>query len=392
MNPPLQQELLDRVFNDGFMRLGVSVRYGGEVVKKTARRIVLRGETCYHVEETAGAKKQAKNFSPDDMRGELLNMLGAPGAWEIHATTATGDLHVRRTRKGRMLVSRSKPLQRGAAPVETHDRKKEHPLGQFDSLALLQATGIAGPDGAVRASMRGKCDQVNAFLREVGEITRDVEHGSEFLLLDAGCGLAYLTFAAHGFLTQARGLRVHTIGVDKNEEVISSCRQAVRSSGHHDIEFVAADLADFALDARPGLVVSLHACDTATDEALARAVEWGSRRILCAPCCQHELHAGLKHGGAMRGVLRHGILRERLCDILTDTFRAQILRVLGYRVRVVEFAAAEATARNLMIRAESGAKPGAAEAVAEYLELRDFWGVTPWLEKRLATRLAEFLQ
>ena len=391
MDNNLQQELLDRVFNDGFMRLGVSARYGGEIVKQTARRITLRGETCYQIEETAGTKKQAKNFTPDEMRGELLNMLGAPGAWEIHVTTATGDLHVRRTRKGRMLVSRSKPLQREATPVESHDRTKEHPLDQFDSRALLLATGITGPDNAVRASMRGKLDQINAFLREIGEITRDVETGSEFLMLDAGCGLAYLTFAAHGYLTQARGLRVKTIGVDRDEEIISSCRQVVRPAGHDGIEFFTADLATFALEKKPGLVVSLHACDTATDEALARAVEWGSRRILCAPCCQHELHAGLKHDGAMRGVLRHGILRERLCDILTDTFRAQILRVCGYRVKVVEFVAPGATARNVMIRAEAGVKPGAPEAVAEYCALREFWRVEPWLERRLATRLKEIL-
>jgi len=389
METNLQQELLDRVLGADFMRLGVSVRHGGEMARQTARRILLRGETCYQVEETVGTKKQAKNFSTEAMRDELLKMLDAPGAWEIHATTATGDLHIRRTRKGRVLVSRSKPLQREAAAVESHDRKKEHPLDQFDSRVLLQAVGIAGPDGAVRASMRGKYDQVNAFLREVGESVRDVENGAEFLLLDAGCGLAYLTFAAHGWLAEARGLRVKTVGVDKNEEIISTCRQAVLPTFRpDDISFICSDLTEVSLGAAPDLVISLHACDTATDEALARAVEWESRRILCAPCCQHELHAGLKHDGAMRGVLRHGILRERLCDVLTDTFRAQILRVCGYRVKVVEFVAPEATARNVMIRAEAGVKPGvkpgAADAVEEYLALRDFWGVEPWLEKRLA--------
>ena len=138
--------------------------------------------------------------------------------------------------------------------------------------------------------------------------------------------------------------------------------------------------------------MSLHACDTATDEALARAVEWGSRAILCAPCCQHELQGQMAGGGPMRAVLRHGILRERLADLLTDTFRAQILRILGYRVNVVEIVASEATARNLMLRAEAGVKPGMPQAISEYLELRDLWRVTPYLETRLASRLERHLK
>jgi len=381
-------------FADDFIRLGMSARYGGEIIKRTARKILLRDELHFQIEEFRNAKSFTKNFTPNEMRAELQKFLDAPGAWEIHVTTAGGDLHVRRTRKGRFLTSRSKPLQREAAPVETHDRKKEHPLDQFDSLPLLQAVGIASPDGAVRASMRAKLDQVNSFLREVEEATRDVERGSEFLLLDAGCGLAYLTFAAHGYLAQARGLRVKTIGVDRNPDVIARAGKTDVSPGWSPAlpEFICSDLAELKLDATPDLVISLHACDTATDEALARAVEWGSPKILAAPCCQHELHASLKHDGAMRGVMRHGILRERLADILTDTFRAQILRILGYRVKVVEFTAPESTARNLMLRAESGVKPGASEAVSEYLALRDFWRVPPWLEQRLATRLADFLE
>ena len=143
------------------------------------------------------------------------------------------------------------------------------------------------------------------------------------------------------------------------------------------------------------MVVSLHACDTATDEALAKGVEWGARYILSAPCCQHELQKSLAAPGANRvfaGLLRQNILRERLCDILTDTFRALILRILGYRTQVVEFVSGEATARNIMLRAEAGARPGQSGAISEYLELRDFWKVSPWLETRLTKRLSKMLE
>jgi hypothetical protein len=138
-------------------------------------------------------------------------------------------------------------------------------------------------------------------------------------------------------------------------------------------------------------VLSLHACDTATDEALARGIEWKCRYLLCVPCCQHELHKTLKEGGPMQAVLRHGILRERLADLLTDTFRATILRVLGFRVNVMEFVSAEATARNLLLKAEFCVKPGQQAAVSDYLELRDFWKVTPWLETRMARLMGKYL-
>ena len=147
------------------------------------------------------------------------------------------------------------------------------------------------------------------------------------------------------------------------------------------------------------MVVSLHACDTATDEALAKAVEWKARYILSAPCCQHELqkHLGSLGGRAghpaapFSGLLRQSILRERLCDILTDSFRAAIMRILGFRTQVVEFVDAEATARNIMLKCEFGVKPGQAGPVGEYLALRDYWKVTPWLESRLGDRLAKCL-
>jgi hypothetical protein len=158
------------------------------------------------------------------------------------------------------------------------------------------------------------------------------------------------------------------------------------------VTFIEADLATAEPPFAPDLVMSLHACDTATDEALARAIEWKSRYIVCVPCCQHELHKELKEGGPFQTLLRHGILRERLADLLTDTFRAQLLRILGFRTQVVEFVSAEATARNILIKAEFALKPGQIVAVNEYLALRDFWKVRPWLETRMSGLLSKYME
>ncbi len=148
------------------------------------------------------------------------------------------------------------------------------------------------------------------------------------------------------------------------------------------------------------MVVSLHACDTATDEALAKGVEWKARYILSAPCCQHELQKVIGAArsenapcrGTFDGLMRQSILRERLCDILTDSFRAMILRILGFKVQVIGFVSSEATARNILLKCEYGVKSGQPGPVVEYLNLRDYWRVTPWLETRLSARLGKYFE
>ena len=301
---------------------------------------------------------------------------------------------MRVTRKGRALVSRSAEMEREAS-ILPHDRIKRTPLTSFDSSALLRAIGIADGSGAIKASMRGKYDQVNEFLRIVGDVMGGCSaerRDRPFTVVDCGCGKAYLTIALYHYLVHSLGVKdVRVIGIDRRADVVSSARKAAEALDVADkVEFVEADLMEFKpqeSDFRADMVVSLHACDTATDEAMARGVEWKARYVLAAPCCQHELQKALATGSApsdFRALLRQPILRERLCDLLTDAFRASIMRIKGYRVSVVEFVSGEATMRNVMLKCEYGVKPGRSDAVGEYLALRDFWKVTPWLETRLS--------
>ncbi len=388
LSAELADEVRCKVLDEpGFMRLTQVVRYGGKFLRVSYRPVELKTGRVLQEERVVAGRVTVSNLDDAAAREAVGAVLQQSGVRELHLQTASGDLHIRVTRKGRELVSRSKPLARETEEALPHDRVKQQPLTAFDSGSLLKGLGISDSDGRIKASMRGKYDQVNAFLRIVDAALEG--GGDEAIeLVDCGCGKAYLTFAAYFYLTQAKKLTVQVRGIDRDAGVIASARRLASDLGVAEaIRFVEGDLAASALDIRPNLTLSLHACDTATDEALARAVEWKSRTILCAPCCQHELSKVLTGGGAMKAVLRHGILRERLADLLTDTFRAQILRILGYRVRVVEFVAAEATAKNILLRAEYGVAPGQAEAVAEYLALRDLWHVTPWLDTRLAAKL-----
>ena len=398
LEPALQEEVRARTLGEGFMKLVQTVRRNGRSFKIALRPVEIGGVRKFQAEMTDDGQVQVKNLDVKGATDGLEEIIAQKGARDLHLMTATGDLHVRVTKKGRVLVSRSAALAR-VAVVQPHDRVKNLPLTSFDSAALLQTIGLADGDGKIRASMRGKYDQVNDFLKVVAETLGEAPDGT-FTVVDCGCGKAYLTLALYFYLTEAKGFGdVKVIGVDRRADVIASAkRMAAQLDVADKVTFVESDLAAFALE-RADMVISLHACDTATDEALAKGVEWKARYILSAPCCQHELHKTLAETGGkpnlpsapFAGLLRQSILRERLGDILTDTFRALILRILGFKVQVIEFVAREATARNILLRCEYGVKAGQPGPVGEYLELRDFWRVTPWLETRLGERLQKQL-
>ena len=421
----LAEEIRARVLGDGFMKIVQTVRRNGKTFRISMRPVEIGGERRFQAEMVDDGQTRVKNFDANGAAEGLEEIIAQKGARDLHLITAKGDLHVRVTRKGHVMATRSAEMDR-VAKVLPHDRVKKTPLTSFDSAALLRVTGLADGDGKIRASMRGKYDQVNEFLKVIedvlkgevkgergkvkGDAVGDEEtpftlHSSPFTVVDCGCGKAYLTLALYFFLTQTLKFpKVRVIGVDRREDVIAAAKKMAQQLDVSDqVQFVAAELSTFDIRqptadqaaSRVDMTISLHACDTATDEALAKGVEWKSRYIVSAPCCQHELQKTLGQTGAdtsaFAGVLRHGILRERLCDILTDSFRAMILRILGFKTQVVEFVSPDATARNILLRAEYCVKPGQGGAVSDYLNLRDWWRVTPWLETRLSGLLEKYL-
>ena len=398
LDPAVAAEIRQRVLVDpGWLRLALASRQGGGLGRTSLRPVMLRNRVRWQLESVREGRTMVRNLDTRaELTAELERFLAATGSREYHLQTAAGDLHARITRKGRLMVSRSRTPEenkpaRPAAP-QPHDRVKQQPLTGFDSAALLRVLGIADGHGAIRATMRGKYNQINAFLRELDAALTAPPAGRPLEVVDCGSGGAYLTLAAYFHLKLVHGLDVRVRGIDRNRDLVEKASCMARDLDvASEVVFEEADLATIDTSGyHPDLLLSLHACDDATDAALARGVEWGAGTMLVAPCCQHDLQKALGDSGPMRGMLRHGILRERLGDLLTDAFRAQILRILGYRVRIVEFVSTEATARNLMLRAVSGAAPGQAAAVEEYRALRDFWRVTPRLETLLADRLAQY--
>ncbi|MGH2479045.1 MAG: class I SAM-dependent methyltransferase, partial [Ktedonobacteraceae bacterium] len=260
-------------------------------------------------------------------------------------------------------------------------------LTAVDAAPFLQAVGIMTQDGKIKADMQSKFRQINEFLKLVQQ-TDELEKFNTFPLhvVDCGCGNAYLTFAFFYYLNHILKIPTQLTGIDVNGELLTRHAEKSLSLKWSDLTFQTTGIIDFKPVEQPDIVLALHACDTATDEALAQGIRWQSKLIISAPCCQHHLQVQLDHQpapGPFAPVERHNILKERLGDILTDAFRALILRIMGYQTDVVQFVSSEHTAKNLLIRAVKSLKVGDTQFVREYKNLKDFWQVTPYLETLL---------
>ena len=352
------------------------------------RPVQLREKVVLQLMSSDGVRMTTKNYEAGELAiVELLNS----GFANILVKTTTDSLSIRITKKGEALIQIEKVrLEQNLQ----HDKFKERLLEPSDP--FLMEVGISDHNGKVKPSKQDKFLQVDEFLRLLAPaINSAITAGHLSIptseqpleMIDLGCGHAYLTFGAHQYL-QKEKLPVHVLGIDIREESRIRNTEIARKLGiSESMEFRAQEIAQ-ADSAHVDVVIALHACDTATDDALAWAVQNHAGLILAAPCCHHDLQTQMKAAPDPWGLItRHGLLKERLGDILTDALRAQILRLLGYRVETVEFIAGEHTPRNLMIRAvKTGAKVESIE-IERYQELLGQWQVRPALALRLATEL-----
>jgi len=319
------------------------------------------------------------------------------GNWHLETVTQTHQVRV--TKKLEAMVH-SKPRAEPAAEdvARAHDRAKPRLLPEDDP--VLRAVGISDEQGRVKPSRQAKYRQVEEFLRMLGPAVDDALSSghlrtptseSPLRVVDLGCGNAYLTFAAHRYLTAVRGLDVDMTGVDvKTQSRLHNTAVAADLGISGSMTFVQGDIAGAVLEKPPDIVLALHACDTATDDALARAVKWDASLVLAAPCCHHDVAGQLRKARTPAPyslLTRHGILRERFADTLTDAMRASVLRQLGYRVDVVEFVESQHTPRNTLLRAVHTGSAPSADAQRELDELTRTWGVHPKLAELLDASL-----
>ncbi len=392
-NRRVRTAVLEAVLDQGsFLRLTMSGNVRGQPapwVKVVARPVAAKRQRGIQVSYFGERKSLQKNFTEENVGPAIEALLDLPFG-RVHVQCTSMDLHVRRTKKNRVLIKHGRPSLPDETPDFEHNRKKRRVLEEDGAGELLRAIGIADKRGGVRPSMQGKFRQVNEFLRHLQQMIGSTRPPMRRIhMVDCGCGRAYLTFAAYDFLSRKKV--VSLTGVDHDPEIVETCR-ALRDELQLDgVDFRICEISEYDPETAPDVVLSLHACDTATDEAIALGVRCESRIILAAPCCQHELRSQLD-APVFGPVLRHGLLKQRTADILTDAFRAQALRIMGYRTDVVEFVDPDHTAKNLMIRAVKTSPPGNAEAVDSYRKLKAFWNVSPSIERLLGRPFTHMME
>ena len=342
--------------------------------------VLIKGEIKYQLSQSDGRAMTTKNYSPNEFIS--LGLLEA-GFANIHIEAKTKSLSIRITKKGEALVQRA--IGEFQADL-SHDRNKSRLLDAADP--FLIEIGISDSSGKVKASKNDKYLQVEEFLRllvpslnsaiEAGHISRPSQD-KPLTIVDLGCGHAYLTFAAHQYL-QSQGIPVSVIGIDIRESARIRNNEIAKKLGiANTISFRAEEISETTLKSAD-VAIALHACDTATDDALAWSVKSEAKLVLVAPCCHHDIQAQMVETPEPWTMLtRNGIMKERLGDLLTDGLRMQIMKLSGYRVEAIEFIGGEHTPRNLMIRAvKTGAVADSAEE-KRYNEMASLWKVKPAL-------------
>ncbi len=232
----------------------------------------------------------------------------------------------------------------------SHNRKKHYLLEEGIPVPFLVQLGVMTPDGRVVKARYDKFRQINRYLEFVEDILPSLPRGREISIIDFGCGKSYLTFALYYYLHEKQGYDVHITGLDLKEDVIAECGRLAKSFGYDKLEFLHGDIADYTGTDEVDMVVTLHACDTATDYALYKAIKWNAKVIFCVPCCQHELNKQIDDSSRM-SIMKYGLIKERVSALYTDALRANMLEAQGYKTQILEFIDMEHTPKNILIRA-----------------------------------------
>ncbi|MGH2355082.1 MAG: class I SAM-dependent methyltransferase [Chloroflexota bacterium] len=393
MDEPIKQQIRDLVLDEPtFVRLTLNGRLHGE--DGAWRRIVVRpvqlqGQRHLQFSYFDAKRDITKNYAGRAAEAQLATVLSLP-CRSLSVQSKAQTLNVQITKRGKAVVHHG-PVRPDERPPDLgHNRRKDLPLPADRPDPVLQALGIMNRQGQVKPGMQGKFTQVNEFLKLL-EHTGALEtlgdererRNGRLNIVDCASGSSYLSFATYHYLHDVRGIPTSLAGVDVNEALVEKSNALARGLGFPDVRFHTSSIIEYQPESPPDIVLALHACDTATDEAIARGISWGARLILCVPCCHHHLNEQLGSVEPFGPVVRHGILKQRLADILTDAFRALVLRLAGYETDVVEFVSTEHSGRNLLIRAVKRSAHGGAKLAQEYDALKRFWGVTPYLETLL---------
>lgn len=351
--------------------------------KVKIRPIIVKDELLYQATEYVGEKVLHTNYSREALLGHLPNWLENL-LYQCELKTKSGQINILISKKGKATIKKKgsiQPVDKGSG-IEMeqlqHNKKKNYILEEGKPLPFLIDLGVMNQTGQLVKSRSDKFRQINRFLEFIEDIVPYLDQDRELTILDFGCGKSYLTFALYYYLRIMKGYQINVIGLDLKKDVIQKCNELSVKYGYDHMKFLHGDIASYDGKNAVDMVVTLHACDTATDHALYKAVTWGAQVILSVPCCQHELNQQMKND-TLKPIFEYGIVKERMAALITDSLRGEILKTKGYRVQLLEFIDMENTPKNILIRAVKK-KGTTSNGTSKDLEsCVDFFGVDPCL-------------
>lgn len=375
-------EAVAAAFHDGVYRCILSnpVSKTGGYRKIVLKQIEGRGyQLEKYTEKQVFHEWLAKEMAAEWICSALRDQFRQYNGWD-----ASHEYQLRISAKGKLLCSRKLTAGQSPQATKAHNRKKRYLLEEGIVIEPLVDMGIFTKEGKVVHSMYDKYKQINRFLELVEDEVEKLPRQGTLRVIDFGCGKSYLTFILYYYLTAIKKREVQMTGLDLKADVIEKCNQTARKYGYSGLRFELGDINGYQLEGGVDLVITLHACDTATDYALFNAVQWGARVILSVPCCQHELN-GQMQSERLAILTRYGIVKERTAALMTDAIRANLLECCGYKTQLLEFIDLAHTPKNLLIRAVKRAPGEKAPAgvLEEARALMEEFSLTPTLYKLL---------
>lgn len=381
-------DLLKDIYNEDNADFLIKVIFGNvrkksnSCQKVTIRPIILQCKLMFQVEYHFEKKVTHENLSRKEVI-LLCEKLICEEFKQINIQTTTEDIQVLAAKTEKPRIIRKQVPEREALNLD-HNKAKQYIIPDKEPCEFLIKLGVMGTDGKVFQKHYAKFRQINRYLEIVEDVMDYLPHKEDkpLKIIDFGCGKSYLTFALYHYLKILKKRNVEIIGLDLKEDVIAFCNKTAKELNYPELKFLMGDIADYTSD-HADMVVTLHACDTATDYALINAVSWNSKVILSVPCCQHELFAQIKNDLHMP-MYKHGILKDRFTELLTDGLRGLKLEACGYDVTMIEFTSLEHTSKNIMIRAVKGNTTqktiSMKKAQDEYENLKEYYKVKPTID------------
>ena len=375
------RHILEEQLNENLSQIIISnPRRAALAQKIKIRPVLLKEQLNFQVTEYRGKQVFHENLEKQSAAEYVISQMeGFFGQLVLESTTKTVNVLV--SKKGTVTVKQKEQKKEVKKSELSHNRKKRYILEEGVVIPFLVDLGVQTEEGKIVRTRYDKFRQINRFLEFIQDIVEELPKGRELTIVDFGCGKSYLTFAMYHYLKVMKGFEIRVIGLDLKEDVIAYCNELKEKYGYDKMTFTTGDIASYTGVDAVDMVVTLHACDTATDYALEKAVKWGASVILSVPCCQHELNYQIVNR-ELSAVFKYGLLKERIAALVTDGLRAELLEQCGYDTQVLEFIDMEHTPKNILIRAVKRQNERSADWKA-YENCCKALGVTPTLGRLL---------